>query len=191
MGYSCSLLLPVPRESLFPFFRDVEKWFRLNPQWELLALGPVEVMPGALFGCRVKYDRSEEEVTYIGSVEDLAENSTISIRLQAKRSRLLTVTVRGEANGTSLITYEEASVEELAPEEKTELHLWLRSVGNYILISRKKTPLSRTWKCIVDRIWLRMSPQGRRIVFLIIVSEAFAFALFLAVVLWMFFTKKA
>jgi hypothetical protein len=191
MVYTCNLSMPVAKELLFPFFYDVEKWFRLNPQWELLSLESFGLSRGARFGCRVKYDRTEEEVTYAGSVEDLVENNRISIRLQAGRPRLFTITVSDAANGMSLISYEETAEEELSQEEKTELNLWLGSIGNYILIARKKTFRGRIWKRIIDRVWLKMSPQARRIVFIILVSESFAFLLFLGVILWMFFTKKA
>ena len=190
MTYSYKLMMPLAKETVFSFFYELEKWFRLNPQWEVLSLeNGKRAKENEQFTLRVKYDRTEKEVLYKGTVEEFRDNQ-ITVRLDAEVPRLITVKLNDAENGMSILSYEEVSDVELPVEEKRNLNLWIKSVANYILLSRKKTLPSRIWKWIVDKIWLKMSPSGRRIAFFIVVAEAATLVFFILLLAWLLIFKK-
>lgn len=191
MSYSYRLVLPLAKELIFPFFYDLEKWFRLNPQWEVLSYENGKIInKDARFSLAVKYDRTEEEVRYQGSVEELLDSARLTVRLHAEHPRLITMMLDNAGNKASVLAYEETG--DIAPsvEEERELVLWVKSVADYIILSRKKALRSRVWKWIVDMIWLKMSPAGRRIVIFVVISELATFAFFIALILWLLIFKK-
>lgn len=190
MGYTYRLLVPLSPEAIFPFFRDLETWFRLNPQWEVLSLKGDGVQQSARFDLSVKYDRSEEEVRYQGTIEEFRDGERLTVRLDAAAPRLITIALDPAGDRGSVISYEETREEESSPEEKRELALWMKSIANYMLLGTKRAVWSRAWKWIVDRLWLKMSPAGRRIVFIVVVSEAAAFLFFILLLVWLLVFKK-
>ena len=190
MTYSYKLMMPLAKETVFSFFYELEKWFRLNPQWEVLSLeNGKRAKENEQFTLRVKYDRTEKEVLYKGTVEEFRDNQ-ITVRLDAEVPRLITVKLNDAENGMSILSYEEVSDVEPPVEEKRNLNLWIKSVANYTLLSRKKTLPSRIWKWIVDKIWLKMSPSGRRIAFFIVVAEAATLVFFILLLAWLLIFKK-
>jgi len=68
--------------------------------------------------------------------------------------------------------------------------LWVQSIANYAQLSQKKTVTDRVCLWVVDRVWLKMSPAGKRIVLLILVSEAAGFVFFILLLLWLLIFKK-
>lgn len=180
----------MPREKIFPFFYDLERWFRLNPQWEVLsAEGCANGTKSRRFNLRVRYDRTDEEVDYSGTVEEIRNGELLTIHLDATYPRRITIKII-EDRDTATLQYEEVSTGEPVIEEKRELNLWVKSVANYLLIQERKTLRSRVWKWFIDRFWLKMSPSGRRIVFFIIVIEATAFGFFILLIIWLLIFKK-
>ena len=51
------------------------------------------------------------------------------------------------------------------------------STAWYLMLQSKNSLPSRIWKFFMDKVWLRMSPAGRRIVILVIISEGVGFLL--------------
>ncbi len=168
----------------------MEKWFRLNPQWTVLSTENCGRMgKGDTFTLKVRYDSSDEEVTYNGVIERLEENESFNIRLEAAKPRLISVKVEEEKNGHSLLSYEEFS-DEFSAEEQRDIRLWLNSVANYILIQEKKTLKNKLCKWFIDKVWLKMGPSGKRLVFFVVVIEVVAFAFFLLLLGWLLIFKK-
>jgi hypothetical protein len=182
-------MIPLTKESIFSFFYDLERWFRLNPQWEVLSLENGKwAKENEQFNLKVKFDRTEKEVLYKGTIEELSDSS-LTVRLDSETPRLITLRLDDSEKGT-ILSYEEFSDVELPIEEKRNLNLWIKSIANYILISKKNTLRSRIWKWIIDRVWLKMSPSGRRIAFLVVVAEAAAFAFFILLLIYLLIFKK-
>jgi len=187
MGYSCHLYLPLPRDQVFAFFHDLDTWFRLNPQWAVLEFA--RTAETGAFALKVKYDRSEEEVTYKGTVGHREQDGVVTVRLEAETTRIITMEILSSAEG-SVLNYTEDENRELTPEDKREINLWLKSAGDYIVTSKKNSLRSRLWKWFLDRMWLKMSPSGRRIVFFIVVGEAISFVFLILLLVWLIFFKK-
>jgi hypothetical protein len=190
LGYSASLKIPLPKDKIFQFFYDLERWFRLNPQWEVLsAEGCANGIESRIFNLKVRYDRTDEEIDYSGTVEEIRDGELLTIRLNAAYPRLITIKVI-EDNDVANLHYEEVSTDEPIIEEKRELILWVKSIADYLLIQERKTMISSVWKWLIDKFWLKMSPSGRRISLFIIVIETAAFGFFILLIIWLLIFKK-
>jgi len=140
--------------------------------------GPNHIKKGDRFGLEVRYDRTDNQVTYNGVVEELIDGSVLSVRLDAEKSRCITIHFT-DKGGVSVLQQEEVMASEGPPMEDIELISWLKSVAWCIILQNKNTPWSKFWMFFMDRLWLKMSPSGRRIVLLVIIAEAVSFMFFL------------
>jgi hypothetical protein len=179
MNLSGSIKIPLPKEKILPFFYRLEKWFRLNPQWQVLSIeGDCHIKKGDRFGLRVRYDRIENLVNYDGVVEELIDGRVLSVCLNAETTRRITLYF-GDKGDASVLRQEEIMENNGSPMDQGELNAWLKSVAWYLILQNKNTPWSKLWKFFMDRLWLKMSPSGRRIVLLVVIAEASGFILFL------------
>ncbi len=185
-----ALELNLTPSQIFPFFRDLEKWFRLNPQWQVISFAsPSPLQEGSGFDLEVEYDRQERKVAYRGLVTVWEPDRRLTLRLEGDEIREMTVEVL-DARVVSLLKYREHSQPPVSEADKIELNLWLKSVANYILISHRSTPWSRVWKWFLDRYWLKMTPSGRRTVFFVVAAEGLSLVFFLLILLWIILFKK-
>jgi hypothetical protein len=191
LDYSFTLKIPCSKEKVFSFFCDIEKFFRLNPQWELLSLeGEVVLKKGSNFLVHTRHDRSETEFKYNATVDDLVKGEFFTISLEAEtHSMLFTISVK-DGGDFSIIEYNETMEEEISAARKREINLWIKSIANYILTQEKKTPFSRAWKWFLDKIWLKMSPSGKRIVLIVVISEILALVFFILLLVYLLIFKR-
>lgn len=188
--YRHALELPLPPDRIHPFFEDLERWFRLNPQWMVQSFRcdtPVEA--GARFDLNVEYDRSEVKVSYVGTVEEWRPGRSLTITLKGVDTRTITIEV-APAGDLSFLKYREVRDSEPTVHEKRELSLWLSAVANYVSVSNRRSLRTRLWKWFVDRVWLKLSPSGRRTVFFVIAAEGLSLVFFLLILLWILFFKR-
>jgi hypothetical protein len=182
--------IPLTKAQVFSFFSDLEKWFRLNPQWNVLSYeAEPPLAQGKSFTLKVEYDRSEMKVEYRGIIEELEAPDLLKVRLEGDPPREMTIEVR-DARFVSLLKYREPKEYQITAHEQRELNLWLKSVSNYIQISHRTSLFSRVWKWFLDRYWLRMSPSGRRTVFFVICAEGLSLVFFLLILGWLLIFKK-
>lgn len=190
MTYQHALEVDLPPQDIWAFFSDLEKWFRLNPQWHVLAYtGEQPLAAESGFTLKVEYDRTEQTVEYRGRVTEFQPPRELTVLLEGNGRRELTIEVR-DARITSILKYREISEQPSSPREQMELNLWLKSVANYIQVSHRKSPVSRIWKWFLDRYWLKMSPSGRRTVFFVVAAEALSLVFFLLILLWLLLFKR-
>jgi hypothetical protein len=190
VDYLHALEIELAREQIFAFFEDLEKWFRLNPQWHVLAYeGSQTFEAGSRFQLEVEYERPEKKISYSGVVTEFDPPTLVTVKLEGEFPREMTIEVR-DARLVSLLKYREPRPTPPSAHEQRELNLWLRSVANYILISHRQSPISRVWKWFLDRYWLKMSPSGRRTVFFVVVAEGLSLVFFLLLIAWLLIFKK-
>jgi hypothetical protein len=188
--YQDVLELDLTPSQIFSLFQDLEKWFRLNPQWQVISfVSKAPPQEGGGFELEVEYDRQERKVTYRGLITHWEPDRGLTVRLEGDEVREMAIEVQ-DARFISLLKYRETSLHPLADRDKMELHLWLKSLANYILISHRTSPWSRIWKWFLDRYWLRMSPSGRRTAFFVIAAEGLSLIFFLFILLWILIFKK-
>ena len=190
MIYQNAEEIGISKEQIFAFFSDLEKWFRLNPQWNVLSYEMEQPLErGKSFTLKVEYDQAEREVLYHGVVEELDPPDVLKIRLEGDFPREMTIEVR-DARYVSLLKYRESRETPFSDHEQSELNLWIKSVANYITLSPKTGFYSRAWKWFLDRYWLKMSPSGRRTVFFVVFAEGLSLLFFLLILVWLLIFKK-
>ncbi len=181
-AYENSLPLPLTREEAIRCFPDLDTWLRLNPQWSLLGLAPGR--QAGEYELLVRDEQSEREIRSRLVVTAPSPAGAWTLELTADgRTRHIEVQAVEAEHGVRLI-YREADVAEQDIPLHTNLSLWHRSCADYLLLTHSRGLRSRLMKWLLDRVWLRMSQPGRRITFLVVVSELAALALFLLWLAW-------
>jgi hypothetical protein len=170
-----SIRLAVPPARVAAWLGDSEAWFRLNPEWEVLAFDR-----GART-LRVRYDRSEAEAGYRVGGADFSGRGGV-IALEGDEPRRLEIELAEDGHGT-LLSYREAFAVPLEAERRAELNLWQDATAGYLRLLARSDRRARLWLWLLDRFWLRLSPTARRVSLLIIAMEALALLLFVAILL--------
>lgn len=180
--YEISVPLPLSREAAIRCFPALDTWLRLNPQWSVLALTPGD--RAGVYELQVRDEQSEREIRCRLDFSAPPDAGAWILALAGdEQDRRIEVRVVATDNGTRLVYREEGVAEQDVP-LRTNLSLWHRSSADYLLLSSRRGLRPRLMKWLLDRIWLRMSQPGRRITFMVVVSEIAALALFLLWLLW-------
>lgn len=191
MNNRISLQIATPIESVFEVLKNLELLFRLNIQWHLKSLSISEpIRKNATYAVKVQYDRTDEVVDYTVSVVNYVPNLCLELELRSEKPRRLAFTLERLKDGTGVFHLEDVREENLSREELLELNLWAKSIVDYANISHSKRLVSRVWKFLLDKVYLKLSPTGRRVVFFIVVSEIFALLFFIMLAIYFLFFKQ-
>ncbi len=161
------------------FFQDGDAWFRLNPEWEVLAL---EKDPGG-DKLKVRYERSEQEAEYRRPASaDFSDTGGV-VELAGEPPRRIFLSWERQDDKLTRLDYRETFVAALENERLAELNLWLDAAGGYLTLAARTDRKARLGRWLLDRFWLRMSPMSRRISLIIVGMEGLALLLFIAILL--------
>lgn len=184
MGFKTGIPLTLSRRLVANFFRNLETWFRLNPEWEVRVLADgCDLVPGKEFRLEVCYDRSEREAKYLGRAEEWRQGEGFTLLLDGDPPRRIRLTLQGNEDMVSALVYEELGESPVEPRQQTELVLWLKSTADYLNISSRPGWHWRALRFLIERLWLRLNPTGRRVVFLILVFELAGLALLIGLLM--------
>ncbi len=165
-------------QQMAQFFADGEAWFRLNPEWEVLALEKT----GAERSLKVRYERSEAEAEYRLASADFSPTGG-AVELAGEAPRSITLSWERQDEKLTRLGYRETFAEAVEDARRAELNLWLDAASGYLTLAARRDFKARLGRWLLDRFWLRMSPMSRRIALLIVGMEALALLLFIAVLL--------
>lgn len=177
-----SRLVAAPTELIARFFAEGDAWFRLNPEWEVLAIDN-EANGQRL---RVRYERSEREVDYRRPVSaDFCTTGSGGgvVEFVGELPRTIKLSWERQGEGLTRLSYREEFTEPPESGRMAELNLWLDAAGGYLTLAARTDRRARLGRWLLDRFWLRMSPMSRRISLIIVGMEALALLLFIAVLL--------
>jgi hypothetical protein len=190
---------PHVREWMLPAFTqrdflpivDLDTVLRLAPQWDVTALRmSAPPAAGAVFDLEVVHDRSERPLQFSGCIEAFTAGELLRVGLIGPDCRLrFAIRVMSEPGGYRL-RVEVATEPPPEAADVREYDLWARSLLDYLKVSRSRFWPARAWKWFLDRWWLRMTQSGKRMVFFIVVGEAFSLVLLVAVLLWWRFVSS-
>lgn len=184
MAFKTAMPLALPRCDVTDFFRNPDTWFRLNPEWELRTLVAGRgIAEAAEFGLEVCYDRSGIEAKYQGKMEEWQEGEGFTLLLDGDPPRSIRLTLAGEKHTVTSLVYEEQGETPLEPRRQTELVLWLKSTADYLVIASRRGWHWRALRYLLDTLWLRLNPTGRRVVFLVLVFELSGLALLIGLLM--------
>ena len=174
-----SLIVLAPAELTAQFFADGEAWYRLNPEWEVLALN----RDAQAHRLKVRYDRSEQKAEYCRPASADFSARGVTIALEGNPSRHIELVLTPQGDQATRIDYRESFSEPLETARIAELNLWLDAAAGYLAFAARSDRKARLARWLLDRIWLRMSPMSRRISLMIVGMEALALLLFIAILL--------
>ena len=184
MGFKTEISLALPRRTVADFFRNPLTWFRLNPEWEVRALATGgDLAPGKEFRLEVCYDRSEREAKYLGKVQEWREGEEFTLLLEGDPPRRIRLMLAGDRESVAALVYEELGEGTLESRQQTELVLWLKSTADYLKIASRRGWHWRVLRFLIERLWLRLNPTGRRVVFLVLVFELAGLALLIGLLM--------
>lgn len=178
--YERSLRVAAPIEQVAGFFRAGEAWFRLNPEWEVLALDAHSL--------KVRYERSEREATYRRPASADFADSGGALAFAGDAPRTIALALSPQENGSTRIDWSETFAEPIENMRLAELNLWLQASAGYLAWAARSDRRARLARWLLDRFWLRMSPTGRRVSLLILAMEFLALLLLIAILLIYRFT---
>lgn len=176
--YERSFRVAAPVERVVRFFADGEAWYRLNPEWEVLALERDD----AGQRLKVRYERSEREVEYCRPASAEFSNAGGTIVLAGTPARSIELQLIPEGDFTR-IDWRETFPEPVETAQLAELNLWLDAAAGYLGFAARQDRRARLTCWLLDRVWLRMSPMSRRISLMIVGMEFLALLLFIAIVI--------
>lgn len=184
-AFTSTIKLFLPIADLSAFFQNPHTWLRLNPEWAVTALAPTIRLPDiTAFNLEICYDRSEQRVLYNAQVEHWEAASGFSLTLQADITRFVSFTWQTLDNGLTELKLTTSSNESITDiRQQTELALWLKSIADHLLICQR---LSLPWRLIcwlLNKLWLPLSPAGRRLVLLVLLLEGSGLLLLLVLVI--------
>jgi hypothetical protein len=164
-----------PAECVRRFFADGDALFRLNPEWEVLACEAGNL--------KVRYERSEVEAAYCrhASAEFVAGEGILV--LDGTPAREIRIALAEIDVGHTRIDWRESFDAPVEDARRAELNLWFDAALGYLSIAARRDRRGRAMRWLLDRIWLKMSPTGRRVGLLIVGMEALALLLFVAVLI--------
>lgn len=183
--YANEWALTEDASAAFGRMSNLETLVRLAPQWDVKSFtmgGPPAAGTGFLL--EVEFDRSEKAVSFAGTIADYIPGRGLCLALSAPDCSVqVDIRLNAEPMGSRL-RFAVAADPPPQAEDLREYDLWGRSLINYMAISRSRSPLTRAWKWFLDRWWLNMTQSGKRIVFFVVVGEAFSLVFLIAILVW-------
>jgi hypothetical protein len=175
IAFTTDISINQPRQVIVNFFQNPEIWFRLNPEWEFRKLTCTNNDPAAFeFTLKVCYDRTEQDASYQGKIEKWPESAGLTLTLENEWPRHIQLQFKGldGPDGTvQALVYEELGDTTIEPRQQTELVLWLKSTADYLEIASRRSWHWRAVHYLLNKVWIRLTPMGRRVVFLVIAFE--------------------
>lgn len=177
--YERCLLLAAPVDLVARFFRDGEAWYRLNPEWEVIALDK-QSDPHRL---KVRYERSEQVAEYCRPASADFSSSGGTVTLAGTPQRTIALTLAAHDDKHTRLDWVETFAAPLEDARRAELNLWGDATAGYLAFAARQDRRARLARWLLDRFWLRLSPTARRVGLLIIGMEALALLLFVAILI--------
>ncbi len=171
-----TLTVAAPADTVAAFFADREAWFRLNPEWEVLALDAENL--------KVRYERSEAEADYHVEFRRVAGTDFAGdVVLASESPRTVHLSWQALDTRHTRVTFAEEFAAPPETRRLAELNLWADAAAGYLTVAARRDRRGRLMHWLLDRFWLKLSPTARRVGLLVIAMEALALLLFIAVLL--------
>lgn len=134
---------------------------------------------------KVRYERSEVEAEYsrLASADFSSAGSAINLTGTATTARIIRIGLGELDVGQTRIEWHEDFDAPIEDAHRAELNLWFDAALGYLAIAARRDRRGRAMRWLLDRVWLKMSPTGRRVGLLIVGMEMLALLLFIAVLI--------
>lgn len=186
-----SFSVPIPKEKVFQVLKNLDLLFRLNIQWHLkshnFSTAPEQ---NREYQVVLRWEKDDKESTYTVKILDYQEGEVLDFAILENTNiiKRIIFLVTSQNNLTTIDVKEIADYGQ-SRESLLELNLWVKSILNYAMLLQSDSIFAKIWKSFLDKVYLKLSPTGRRLVFLIVISEIFALLFFILIVLYFIFAN--
>jgi uncharacterized protein YndB with AHSA1/START domain len=180
--------IQAPRQEVFSLITHLERRLQLSPLW---GVASVEAKNGNYpqVGSSYKVRLTEgEQPPYETVITTYEPYQKFAYCLDVDRQTSVTWTLQEIKMGTRLTYEEEFLVDEqtekdLTQSVRTVVHNWLENIQRYAELRQSKSKLLARW--LVDRFYLGLRPDQRRVILTIIFMQAVAAIAFIMAALGM------
>jgi uncharacterized protein YndB with AHSA1/START domain len=180
--------IQAPRQEVFSLITHIERRMQLSPLW---GIASVEAKNGTYpeVGSSYQVRLAEgEQPPYNTVVTDYEPYRKFAYCLDVDRQTIVTWTLQEITLGTRLTYQEEFLVDEETEMDFTQsvrgiVHNWLANIQRYAELRQSKSKLLARW--LVDKFYLGLRPDQRRIILTILFMQAVAAIAFIMAVLGM------
>jgi len=192
---TASIQLPVSPETAFRIISDLNTLLRLSPFFTLTRFASSDNGPpkqGTSYTATLDYYATRRIETLNLTVDMLEPGRAISFEIKEGASRGIRYDIDRYEGGITLTQtlMLEAADEAVRAGSLNELQLWMRSVGEYMLLADGGSLPRRLLLGFMDRIWLKLTLSERNIAIIITKISILELALLLVLVLaWRLFMR--
>lgn len=185
MKFRLSFIALTSSDALWKVLTNLDLLFRLNIEWHLKKNNFKPLSEGEeKFYCELVSEKDDKRMTCEVTTFTDFKNKTLEMEVKNGGKRKFYFKISDVDRNKSKIEFEEERETEIDEKDKIRLNLWVKSIINYASLSESRSIFSRIWKGFLDRVYLKLSPTGRRIVFLVVISEIFALLFFIVLLLF-------
>lgn len=185
MRFRLSFIALASGDALWRVLTNLDLLFRLNIEWHLKKNNFKNLSEGReKFYCELVSERDDKHMTCEVVTSANFKDKTLEIEIKNGGKRKFYFKISEIDRNKSRIEFEEERGTEIDERDKIRLNLWVKSIINYASLSESRSIFSRVWKGFLDKVYLKLSPTGRRIVFLVVISEIFALLFFIILLLF-------
>ncbi|MEK6744636.1 MAG: SRPBCC family protein [Nitrospirota bacterium] len=187
---TASIQLPVSPETAFRVISDLNTLLRLSPFFTLTQFASTEQGPpkqGTSYTVTLDYYATRRIETHNIRVDAFEPNKAISFAIGDGALKSISCDIERSGGGITLTQtlMLDAADGTVMAGSQNELHLWMRSVGEYLKLAEGRSLLKRLLLRFMDRIWLKLTLSERNIAIIITKISILEIALLLiVVVLW-------
>ena len=190
-----SINIPVSEATAFKVLSDVKVILGLSPYWslkELKSLSGGEAREGSIYEATIEYYGKEVTETHGIEMGEFIRDKKISLKVENGILKEISFLIEKDNKGIQL-THQfllECEDEVILKRTRSEIHFWLRSIGEYLKLAEGKTLWKRFMKWFMDRVWLRLTLSERNIAIIVTKISLLELALLLLLVLiWNLFMR--
>lgn len=184
-----SIGLSVSEDLAFKILSDLNLILRLSPYWSLKKFTPLS---NGKFEATIEYYGKNITETHAIETADFLINKRISFRVGSGGLKEIRFLIEKNSGGIQLTQQFllELEDETVLKETQNELHFWLRSIGEYLKLSGRKTLWPRFFKWFMDKAWLKLTLSERKIAMIIIAISVIELVILLVmVIIWNLFAQ--
>ncbi len=192
---TASIQIPVSPETAFRVITDLSTLLRLSPFFTLTQFGPPDYgppRPWTSYTVTLDYYATHRIETLNLIVDALEPGRSISFAIKEGALRGIRYDIDRSEGGITLTQslILETTDEAVVAGSLNELQLWMRSVGEYMMLAEGGSLFRRLMLGFMDRIWLKLTLSERNIALIITKISILELVLLLVLVLaWRMFMQ--
>jgi hypothetical protein len=179
--------IKIDADTAYNLIKDIRRLIRFNPYYEIKDFKEIGADTYEVF---LKNEANNFEEKQILRVKRYDADKMIEIKYDSNIGRKLitTINVRPAVEGIRIVAEDTFDLSGIDKDKSTDvidrtIPYWLSQIRSYLKLLEKKTILNKIKLFYKEKIWLEMSPFGRRVARLILILTALETLLILGILI--------